>query len=186
MKSKQWLLCLPLVLLAGVFCNLSASTPTQPTPDIDQLVQETMAALTAQAPADTPIPPPPTDTSVPLPPATGSISGFLSYPSEFIPPLRVAAFNVGTGEVFYIDTPINQGGYQIENLPPGTYHVVSYTMQDPYLAGGYSQMVPCGLQYGCDDHTLLDVIVVAGQDTPNINPGDWYAPEGSFPPKPRP
>lgn len=185
MKTKRWLLFLPLILFTGVFCNVSVTTtPTPLPPDVSQLVQETMAALTDQAPVDTPIPPPPTDTPVPPPAATGSISGFLSYPSEFIPPLRVTAFNIGTGEIFYIDTPINQGDYQIENLPPGAYHVVSYTMQDPYLAGGYSQMVPCGLAYDCEDHTLIDVVVVAGQDTPNINPGDWYAPEGSFPPKP--
>jgi len=43
-------------------------------------------------------------------------------------------------------------------------------------------MAPCGLVFGCNDHTLLDVIVIAGQTTTDINPGDWYADASAFDP----
>jgi len=46
-------------------------------------------------------------------------------------------------------------------------------------------MVPCGLSAGCEDHTLLPIIVIEGQ-TASADPGDWYAPEGTFPPMPEP
>jgi hypothetical protein len=66
------------------------------------------------------------------------------------------------------------------------YHVVSYKIGPDTLAGGYTQMVPCGLAYGCNDHSFIDVIVTAGQTTADINPGDWYADAGTFPPIPNP
>jgi hypothetical protein len=54
------------------------------------------------------------------------------------------------------------------------------------LAGGYTQAVPCGLSVNCTDHSLIPVQVNNGVVTQNINPGDWYAPEGSFPSYPLP
>lgn len=116
-------------------------------------------------------------------PEPGSISGTLSYPSSFIPALRVVAFQVNGFNFRWVDTMENQTTYQITGLAPGLYHVVAYTM-DGLFAGGYTQMVPCGLLASCTDHTLINVEVKPGQDTPSINPGDWYAPAGVFPPKP--
>jgi hypothetical protein len=129
----------------------------------------------------------------------GKITGNLSYPSEFIPAMRVAAFSLTNGKAYFLDTANGQGVYSI-NVPPGTYYVVSYLYQgvpgntgqvDSYtlgggpFAGGYTNMVPCGLAAGCDDHALLAVVVEAGQ-TVTVNPGDWYAPEGAFPSIPNP
>ncbi len=36
----------------------------------------------------------------------------------------------------------------------------------------------------CTDHTLIDVKVEADTVTSDVNPGDWYAPAGSFPTDP--
>jgi hypothetical protein len=152
--------------------------PVTYTPDVNVIVQQTFAAMTAQAGGQVA---PSTPTPTPVTP--GSISGTLSYPSSFIPPLRVVAFNVDGTLYRYVDTQQNQGAYQITGLAPGKYHVVAYVTGGG-LAGGYTQMVPCGLSVNCTDHTLIDVQVNAGQDTPNINPGDWYADAGSFPPMP--
>ena len=122
--------------------------------------------------------------------ANGSLTGKLMYPSSHIPPLRVVAFQVGTSNYKYVDTVENQTTYQIDDLPPGTYHVVAYTIGsngfagDP--AGGYSQMVPCGLQYGCNDHTLIDVSVTSNHVTTGVDPDDFYADPGTFPPYPGP
>jgi hypothetical protein len=124
----------------------------------------------------------PPDPSAPAP-AFGSISGQLSYPSEGIPPLRVVAFNLGTGQYYFIDTVQNQGSYKIENLPAGIYHVVAYVPGNDN-SGGYSQAVPCGLSVACSNHSLIDVQVFPGQESTGVNPGDWYAPPGSFPPNP--
>ena len=114
---------------------------------------------------------------------TGSITGSLSYPSEFIPPLRVFAFQVGSKNYFYVDTAENQNTYQIDNLPTGYYQIVAY-IQNGKLAGGYTQAVPCGLSVDCPNHDLLEVPVNSGQVVTGIDPADWYAPDGAFPPVP--
>lgn len=116
-------------------------------------------------------------------PATGSIVGNLSYPSDHIPPLRIYAFDAATLKpVASVDTAVNLGTYEL-HVPAGTYYVVAFTL-DGKLAGGYSQMVPCGLNASCTDHSLISVTVAAGGVAGGINPGDWYAPAGSFPAMP--
>jgi hypothetical protein len=143
----------------------------------------------SETPATSPTVSPPT-----LAPATGMVTGRLSYPSSFIPPMRVVFFSMPDGKASWVDTSMNQGTYAIE-LPPGTYHAVAYPYSadtytapapgSPTLAGGYTPAVSCGLTVDCTDHTLLAITVTAGQ-TVSADPGDWYAPEGSFPPMPEP
>lgn len=135
--------------------------------------------------------------SMPGEPGSGIITGQLSFPSSFFPAMRVVAFSLTDGKAYYVDTAKNQGNYSL-TVPVGNYYVVSYayvgtagqtgvvnsfTLGDGPSAGGYTQMVPCGLAAGCDDHTLLQVAVSAGQ-TVIVNPGDWYAPDGTYPPMP--
>lgn len=168
-----------MLVLAGVLLACGLATPTATEPPTDDLATSVALTLTAAAPSETP------------PPQTGSIQGQLSYPSEFVPPMIVVAYQAGDyNSYYYVYTVENQPTYQIDNLPPGVYHVVSYPSVDlgqpPDLGGGYSQSVPCGLQYGCNDHSLIDVVVTAGQVTTGIDPGDWYAPPGAFPPRPNP
>jgi hypothetical protein len=179
--KKLLLLVLSLILLLA--CNFGVSVPPIVT------VTPTIASA---VPTVTPEP------SLSAP-ATGTITGKLSYPSEFIPPLRVVAFGLTDGKAYFIDTAENQQEYSLQ-VPAGTYNVVSYLHEgvpgntgqvDSYIpsggpfAGGYTAMVPCGLAAGCDDHTLLPV-TVSGGDTVTADPGDWYAPEGTFPPMPNP
>ena len=169
----------------------------QPAQDINQIVHATFQALTQQAgsqplasatlPAPLPIQPAPASAS-----ATGSISGTLMYPAGGVgmPSLRIVAFQVGVPNYYHVDTALGQNTYQLDNLPPGTYRVLAYTLAagvfQPGPIGGYSQMVPCGLQYGCNDHTLIDVVVTAGHVTTGVDPNDYYAPAGTFPPNPVP
>ena len=124
------------------------------------------------------------------PSGTGNISGSLMYPSEGIPALRIVAFQVGSNAFYFVDTAVGESTYMMKELPAGTYHVVAYVKQDGGFpggaAGGYSQMVPCGLKFGCDDHTLIDVIVTAGNTTTGIDPNDFYADPGAFPANPAP
>lgn len=155
---------------------LALATPTQ---DVNEIVQATFQAMTAQAPGATP------ETT-----STGSLSGHLGYPSEAIPPLRVVAFDANSDNFYYIETTYNQDSYQITGLPVGTYHVVAYTLGGGSfpagLAGGYTQAVPCGLSVNCIDHALIPVDVAGDQDTPNVDPTDWYFEENAFPPMPGP
>jgi len=123
--------------------------------------------------------------SVPYPPyiSGGMISGTLSYPSEFIPPLRVVAFNLTTGRFYWVDTQRNQVTYQISNLTPGTYHVVAY-FRDAGSAAGYSIARYCDLNSSCDDHALIPIEINVNSYINDIDPVDWYAPIGSFPSDP--
>jgi len=123
--------------------------------------------------------------SVPYPPSyrSGIISGQLGYPSEFIPPLRVVAFNSTDGTYSWVDTLQNQQYYEIKGLTPGDYRVVAY-YRGYNMAGGYTNFVLCGFAPGCNDHSLKSVHIDAGTSAANINPSDWYAPDGTFPPDP--
>lgn len=180
---KKWMIISALAL-AVVFCNIGAPTPDSATstPDVGAMINATLTAIAAETEAAAPLVPSPTFT--PVPPAAGVISGSLSYPSERIPPLRIVAFTVGSDVYQYILTLENQSTYTFE-LPAGTYNIVAYLVDGSY-AGGYSQAVPCGLAAECADHSLINVVVEGGATVSGIDPGDWYAPEGSFPPMPAP
>jgi hypothetical protein len=113
----------------------------------------------------------------------GYIRGHLSYPSEYLPAQRIIAYRVATMEVEAdVATEQGQGEYEL-SVAAGDYFVVAYTL-DGGLAAGYSQAVPCGLLASCADHSLIPVHVEAGEVVEDINPQDWYAPPGTFPPMP--
>jgi len=122
-------------------------------------------------------------------PETGSITGGLDYPAEWTPPFRIFVFDVANpGVYFSIETSLHDRTYQMDNIPPGTYHVVAYTIGgDGYpegLSGGVTKAIACGLTSDCSDHSLIDVEVTAGNVTSGVDIRDWYAPEGTFPPEP--
>jgi len=201
----------PYLLALLVILTTACSAIPRPTEDISAIVNSTLTAFaqqqgnaqaSRQQPVATDIPPSsplvvnPTDPDA-TPgydyfPPKGTITGSLSYPSSFIPPMRVVVFNLNNELVAYTDTTQNQGTYTFD-LPEGIYHVVAYpydqnaagvsTTNTDTFAGGYTAAVPCGLSVNCTDHSLLNITVVAGQ-TANADPGDWYAPPGSFPPMP--
>jgi hypothetical protein len=161
-----------LVLLVALSLFLSACGGGQPAQNVDEIVQATFQALTAQAPAETPIP------------QTGGISGKLSFPSEGIPPLLVVAFNSSTGQYYWVQTTQDQSTYQIDELPVGTYTVFAYALPDGKFVGAYDQFYVCGLHQGCNDLSLIEVEVQAGVVTPNIDPGNWYGDPAQWPPMP--
>lgn len=112
----------------------------------------------------------------PVDDATGGISGGLGYPSEFIPAMRVIAFDVYSDAFYYVDTEENQSEFSMGEIPPGTYNVVAFIREDPsHMGGGYSNFVTCGLTADCDDHGLIDVHVYGDSLTENVDPVDFYA-----------
>jgi LysM repeat protein len=114
--------------------------------------------------------------------STGLITGDLSYPSEHIPALTIIATRIDNGKNTYysIQTADGQSSYAMR-VDPGVYQVVAYAGD---YAAGYTEYVACGLGNNCGDHALLPVLVQTGDVLSNINPGDWYAPTGTFPPRP--
>ena len=110
------------------------------------------------------------------------ITGKLSYPSEQIPALTVFAIRIDNGLSTYysINTAEHQSSYPIE-VDPGTYHVFAYRGE---YAAGYTKYVTCGMGAYCSDHSLLPVVVKAGDTIQDINLLDWYAPAGTFPARP--
>jgi hypothetical protein len=114
--------------------------------------------------------------------STGLITGYLSFPSEHIPALTIVATRIDNGKNTYysLQTADGQSSYALR-VDPGIYQVVAYAGD---YAGGYTEYVACGLENYCGDHALLPVLVQAGDMLSDINPGDWYAPAGTFPPRP--
>ncbi len=182
----------------AVPCGLGANCTDHTLIDITVEAARTAAGITPDdwyAPQGTfqPFPQQPTSSVVATPAAAqseGSISGTLMYPASGIPALRIVAFSTSGSAYYHLDTALGQTSYQLDHLPPGTYHVVAYPLPGGGFgggpAGGYSQMVLCGLQAGCTDHTLVDVVVTAGNLTTGVNPNDYYANPGAFPPNPMP
>lgn len=109
--------------------------------------------------------------AVPYPPgfepqsSTGAIDGTINYPFGALPALHVVATNVNTGFWYWVGTAAGQAYFTIEELPPGTYHVVAYA--EDGKAGGYAN----------DSHQLVNITVRAGQ-TSTIAITDW---EGNYP-----
>jgi hypothetical protein len=119
----------------------------------------------------------------PAPATNGTIRGRLIYPSEVLVAQRIIAFRATTmTKAAEVATVQGQSTYEL-SVPAGDYYVVAYTL-DGKLAAGYSQAVPCGLSVDCTDHSLISVHVDPGAVLENINPQDWYAPAGAFPPMP--
>ncbi len=174
--------------------------PVPPTADLAKVVEATLAAQGILVPTvDAPSVPPTLvpvaanqDASTPTPVVSlpGSISGTLTFPGAHIPPLLIVAYRGEGGPRYTIEVPQDSTSYTIQEVPAGVYHVVAYVAPSApkgYLIGlaaGYSQAVLCGLWFGCDDHSLVGVTVGSGQAVSAIDPQDWYAPEGTFPPMP--
>jgi len=150
-------------------------------------------AATGLEPSGAPTAPTGTPTPTKAAPAQrGSISGTLVYPSEFIPPLAIYAISAADASVhFHVETARDQQSYTITGVAAGTYHVVAYPLAivDPNAAAGYTQ---CAIRSDSQsaactaaDHQLLPVTVGAGRNVGDIGPNDWFAPPGTFPPRPR-
>jgi len=186
-RTILWII-LALLVLTTLFCNLpgdelSRDADYTATLTAVQSTQTAMAGMPKESStptvASTNTATIATNTSL----TTGSISGSLSYPSEWIPAQRIVAFRVGGDDYYFIETTENQASFTLSGLPPGAYYVVTYLLSED-LSAGYTNAVLCGLAVECQDHQLITVQVNAGGESTNIDPVDWYAPNGSFPPNP--
>ncbi len=158
-----------LILLLLLACN---APPPSATPTIVAVSPSSMTTPTGRAGE-----------------AAGTITGSLRYPSDSdgVPAMLIYAVNTADSDIFYTTRTDNgDTTFTIPDVEPGDYYVVAYLadVPDTGLAGGYSQMVPCGLTVECTDHSLIPVTVAAGETVEEVQVHDWYAPEGAFPPRP--
>lgn len=115
---------------------------------------------------------------------TGTITGEMGYPGEYVPALYIVAFALDAGETRVFTTSEGQQTFTLTDIKPGNYAVVAYLATDTTIVGGYTRFALTDLSIEHNDHTLLQVPVVAGKTTTGVQLRDWYAPDGTFPPFP--
>jgi hypothetical protein len=123
----------------------------------------------------------------------GTIAGAVRYPSEFLPAQFVYAIDVKDSTHFYrVATPqsASQVWYRLSDVAAGTYVIVAYTTQTAPgtsgFSGAFTRYVVCGMTPPCpQDHTLVQVGVGPTDYLLGIDPADWYAPAGTYPPRPQ-
>ena len=107
-------------------------------------------------------------------PGVGSISGTLSYPSEYLPAQLVCAIDLKNGEEYCQQTTAGETDYDIP-APAGEYWVYASLVDDATgKKAYYSEFVLCGLKAECKDHTPVTVAVESGK-LAAADPQDWYA-----------
>ena len=117
--------------------------------------------------------------------SSGSITGTLSYPSEYLPPMQVCAFELADATPYCMRTSKDQAQYRLDGVPPGDYLVLAFPQEADALPGGYTGCVR-NLNADCRDHDLQPIIVAAGQTTPDVDPADYYAEAADWPQEPAP
>lgn len=116
-------------------------------------------------------------------PQTATISGSVSYPSEYIPDtMTVCAENAFTYEEYCSESLIEDDSYVYGygyalTVPAGSYYVYAVVPDlDPEYKAYYDEYVTCGMSIECDSHLPIMVTVLAGQEATEVDPMDWYAP----------
>jgi hypothetical protein len=171
-----------LVATVLVACAPRAATPSA-TSTSTGTSAPTVAAMTTTPAAQTP--------STTQSATTGTISGFTGYPAEGNPAMTIYAVSTTDRSVYFtVDVPRGTAPtkplYTINGVRPGTYHLLAYVGDEQGPAGAaYTEYVKCGMRASCSDHSLIAVTVRAGEAVRDIEVNDWYAPQGTFPSRPR-
>jgi len=114
----------------------------------------------------------------------GSISGTITFPGDYVPPLRVYAISTDGRAHKMIETPKAQNKFTIDDIPSGQYHVVAYPYQKEasFEAVAWTKAARC--VKGPCDHSLVPVNVVAGKTVDGVLLADWYVPAKMLPADP--
>lgn len=112
-----------------------------------------------------------------VPAGAALVSGSLSYPSEYIPAMRVCALDTDDpGRGYCTLTAIDDSTYRLV-VPPGRWWLLAWP-RDTGADGAparYSEATACLAAggSGCDDHRLRPVSIVAGEHRNDIDLLDW-------------
>lgn len=119
------------------------------------------------------------DTTLPDDPVVpATISGNLTYPSDYIPEnLQVCAEAVESKKTL-CDAEKSGSSYSLK-VPPGSYRVFARAPDMAKIKAYYSEFVTCGYEQWCASHTPIVVTVAEGETRSDVHPGDWYAAAGT-------
>ena len=173
------------IVLTTVAVSAAVACAPRSNPSATSSTQPTVAAATT-TPETTGVP----STGTARPATTGVITGLVGYPAEGHPAMSIYAISTTDRSLyFYVDVPRAatppKSPYTITGVRPGTYNLFAYVERNDKAGGAYTEYVRCGLRASCSDHTLIDVIVGAGETVRDIEVSDWYGPTDTFPPRPR-
>ncbi len=104
--------------------------------------------------------------------ASGTITGQLSYPSDFIPEdLTICAEEISTKKLHCTTRKTRSGkrySYGL-SVPAGEYFVFARTKEMQGVRAYYSDFVTCGLDAKCPSHKPIKVVVNSGATAKSIN-----------------
>ena len=172
-----------LLAVTATACAPRTASPSSPATSTASAAP-TVAAATTTPSRPTAAP------STAQPATAGTITGLVGYPAEGHPAMTICAFAAADRSVHHcVDVPQAttppKSPYTISGVRPGTYHLFAYAAGNDRAGGAYTEYVRCGLRASCGDHTLIDVVVRAGETVRDIEVSDWYGPTAAFPPRPR-
>ena len=111
---------------------------------------------------------------------SGTISGKLSYPSDFIPDLIICAEPVTGGKETCKAVRSNKRGVFSMQVSAGNYYVYAKvanakeTSVSPDYRAYFNEFVRCGSNASCRDRTKIAVEVKPGGMAKDVLPADWY------------
>lgn len=165
MRKQSLVVMLLLVLL------LTACSGGEPGSEADAVASIVAATLQAQ-PTSLPL----VSETAPMP--TGTVNGRVCTPGAAVGDVDVYLQRVNTDDftIVAISDPESSIVSFTTEAPAGFY--IAYAWKAEFRNGGsYSQLVTCGFQASCTDHTLVTFEVLAGQTTEGVDVCDWYARE---------
>src|SRR5690606_24651033 len=151
---------------------------------------EVAAAAADTAQAEAPDASPPASAAADTTPLA-RLRGQVSYPSEYVPAMRVcaiAADDPGTG--YCGETAQNAPDFDLA-VPAGDWWLLAWPLDeaagDPGVLSNASDCI-ARADIGCDDHALAAITVTAGEAREGLAINDWYYDPREFPPpmQPRP
>jgi hypothetical protein len=196
----------PVDLLPGIFSAPQPLPTIIPTRTPTPRVSPTRAATSSPVPSQTAFVLTPPATAMPVKPSptprqlNSSITGSVNNAGDPKRKVFVVAYRAG-GEGIY-GTVLNGSGSFSIPVSPGAYYVVAYGLpgrgDDPSEArwvGGFTHAINCKkadlsgeacqqISKGCKDHSLIQVNVTDGNSVGPLQPDDFTAPVGAYPPMP--
>jgi hypothetical protein len=110
--------------------------------------------------------------------AAGTIEGTVTFPSQLAPSMTVYASDVDTSRVHSVQLARGQANFTLE-VPAGRYLVFLAPNEPgaPDIYGAYTQYSLCASHQsdgGCEDHTLVPVIIAPKTPHAAVTIDDWY------------
>lgn len=110
-----------------------------------------------------------------------TIEGSLSYPGSYIPTdMEICAQDLENKDNLVctkeqiMDKKYTYGvGYKLE-VAPGKYNVYATVPSWQGYKAYYNDFVTCGMKYGCNSRTTIEVKAESGKTVSDIDPIDWY------------